>query len=86
LFVCFLTNDSFDSLSLQTEDGKLFSWGVNAFGQLGINNKEDQTIPVEVEHLKDNRVVSIACGAGYNIALTGAHFISLFFFHLHSSL
>jgi alpha-tubulin suppressor-like RCC1 family protein len=49
----------------------VFAWGFNNYGQLGVSNKGNVNIPVEVEHLKGHRIVSIACGEYHSMVLSG---------------
>jgi len=63
-----------------SEQGWMFTWGAGACGQLGhpdtasFPSDEDgypfQPIPREVEHLKDHKVISTACGDVHTLALT----------------
>ena len=45
-----------------TESGHVFSWGYNSLGQLGINNKTHQNIPIKVNLSNDVIIKSISCG------------------------
>ena len=51
-------------------DGKVYTWGFNAFGQGGNGHTADTCKPWLVERLKDEIVVDIVCGAGYLCVLT----------------
>lgn len=55
-----------------TEAGQILSWGCNIFGQLGIGNKEDESVakPSLVKRLAAEFVIQINCGANHNLALT----------------
>ncbi len=54
-----------------SEDGKLYMWGRYLYGQLGSDlRKKDSTVPQMVEALKDEFVVSVACGDNHTLALT----------------
>lgn len=52
-----------------TEDGKLFAWGSNANGQLGLGRLDDQDTPKAVEALTDLGVTSMACGARHSLVV-----------------
>lgn len=54
-----------------TADGKVFAWGDNAFGQLGVGSTADSSTPVAVNGLLAGKVVSqISAGGGHVLALT----------------
>lgn len=48
------------------DDGEVFSWGRNTFGQLGPGNTTNSNIPVKIDIPP---TVSISCGAEFRIAL-----------------
>lgn len=50
-----------------TQDGAVYSWGSNEYGQLGIEGSQLSAVPVKVSGLQD--VVGIAAGSGHSIAL-----------------
>ncbi|MQY14324.1 hypothetical protein SRB5_44880 [Streptomyces sp. RB5] len=59
------------SLAL-AEDGRLFGWGDNSYGQLGDDTTTEHHTPVEV-HLPDGvQVTQVAAGGGHSLALTSA--------------
>lgn len=53
-----------------TEDGRIFTWGLNVFGQLGLGHLEEQLEPKHVVLLKEHNMISVACGSEHTIALT----------------
>jgi alpha-tubulin suppressor-like RCC1 family protein len=56
-----------------TKDGRLFTWGRNNYGQLGISSFEDQFTPQLVPSIiHSHRVISITCGSEHTLALTDA--------------
>mmetsp|Transcript_10926 Transcript_10926/g.38382 ORF Transcript_10926/g.38382 Transcript_10926/m.38382 type:complete len:1143 (-) Transcript_10926:44-3472(-) len=72
-----------DSHSLTVDrDGRLFCWGANSCGQLGILNPEDPRIrkdpdgiphlptPAVLDALADQRIVDIACGEAHSLAVS----------------
>jgi len=74
-----------DSHSLTVDrDGRLFCWGANSCGQLGITNPDDPRIrkdpdgiphlptPALLEALADQRVVDIACGEAHSLAVSAS--------------
>jgi RCC1 and BTB domain-containing protein len=52
-----------------TENGCVYSWGFNEFGQLGIGNTKDSNIPKQIE-IKDIIIDKITCGAIHSLLLT----------------
>ena len=46
-----------------TESGKVYGWGYNYYGQLGINNNADQTTPVKMQ--KVSNIIQISAGDSY---------------------
>ncbi|KYN32781.1 RCC1 and BTB domain-containing protein 1 [Trachymyrmex septentrionalis] len=53
-----------------TENGEVYSWGNNDVGQLGIGNYENQTLPNQIDTLRDIVIVKVVCGIDYTLALT----------------
>ncbi|PWM15037.1 MAG: hypothetical protein DBX49_05395, partial [Clostridia bacterium] len=51
-------------------DGTVWAWGSNARGQLGLGNNLDTSIPVCLEALRDQQVISISAGEYHSLALT----------------
>ncbi|CAH3029533.1 unnamed protein product [Porites evermanni] len=50
--------------------GALFSWGRNNFGQLGVNDDKDRSMPVLVKSLRSQRVRHVAAGEYHTAVLT----------------
>mmetsp|Transcript_102016 Transcript_102016/g.283927 ORF Transcript_102016/g.283927 Transcript_102016/m.283927 type:complete len:1060 (+) Transcript_102016:152-3331(+) len=74
-----------DSHSLTVDrEGRLFCWGANSCGQLGIMNPDDPRIrkdpdgiphlptPAVLEALCDQRIVDIACGEAHSLAVSAS--------------
>ena len=57
------------SLAL-TEYGDLYCWGRNFEGQLGVGSRANSNVPLLVQSLRSERVVSIDCGSYHNICVT----------------
>lgn len=55
------------------ESGKLFAWGANTSGELGIGDYEPKASPFPLEKLSTKSVVCISCGGSYAIALGKTH-------------
>ena len=55
-----------------TSDKKLYGWGNNELGQLGINiiNHKKLYKPVLIEDLNDIMIEQISCGSGHTLVLT----------------
>ncbi|KAL3696668.1 hypothetical protein R1sor_010744 [Riccia sorocarpa] len=54
--------------AVMTESGKIFSWGWNKYGQLGVGDSVDRDTPAEVT-LKECSAKSMACGWWHTLAL-----------------
>lgn len=56
-----------------TESGHIFTWGNNAYGQLGFKNVSiDFTYPTQVHQLADTRITYVCAGYAHTIAVTDA--------------
>ncbi|KAH7520537.1 hypothetical protein FEM48_Zijuj08G0154500 [Ziziphus jujuba var. spinosa] len=53
-----------------TSDGKLYGWGWNKFGQVGVGDNVDHCSPVQVQFPHDEKVVQISCGWRHTLAVT----------------
>lgn len=67
-------------------EGNVYSWGDGDFGKLGRGGSDGCCTPQQVERLDGHRVVQIACGAQFSVALTAAgqvkFFSIIFLFHV----
>ena len=54
-----------------TEEGKVYAWGRNEKGQLGLGDTKDRKCPTLVTGLSDYRVVKAATGRSHSLFLTG---------------
>ena len=68
------------------EGGRLFSFGYNHQGQLGIGSTESAPLPVEVEGLRGQRVVKVSCGAHHTCVLTDVPRVWAFGSNCHGQL
>uniref|UniRef100_A0AAZ3NU25 HECT domain-containing protein n=1 Tax=Oncorhynchus tshawytscha TaxID=74940 RepID=A0AAZ3NU25_ONCTS len=50
--------------------GAVFGWGKNGAGQLGLNDKQDRSVPCHIKFLRSQKVVYISCGDEHTAALT----------------
>ncbi|KAJ0973190.1 hypothetical protein J5N97_021149 [Dioscorea zingiberensis] len=53
-----------------TSDGKLYGWGWNKFGQVGVRDNVDHCSPVQVKFPNEEKVVQISCGWRHTLAVT----------------
>lgn len=59
--MCF--DSSFSRSAAVTSDGKLFTWGFNEVGQLGLGHRFNVHTPQRLAAFADDeRVVEVACG------------------------
>ena len=49
--------------------GKIWTWGSNTAGELGLGDFEPRTTPVRIKSLKKKFIRGIACGGSFIIAL-----------------
>lgn len=54
------------------EDGEVYSWGYNKFGQLGLANTQDQLLPEPVPFFKGCPIVQIYGGYRHTLLLAGS--------------
>ena len=52
-----------------SHSGKVFSWGLNVLGQLGLGNTDPRWSPTQILALKDTCIADIVSGAGHNFAI-----------------
>ncbi|KAL1546320.1 ultraviolet-B receptor UVR8-like isoform X1 [Salvia divinorum] len=55
--------------AILTEDGKIFCWGWNKYGQLGLGDAVDRNIPEEVLLKEDYKMKNVACGWWHTLLL-----------------
>nr|AIA22173.1 UVR8 [Gentiana rigescens] len=53
-----------------TSDGKLYGWGWNKFGQVGVGDNIDHCSPVQVRFPHDQNVQRVSCGWRHTLAVT----------------
>ncbi|XP_052190726.1 ultraviolet-B receptor UVR8 isoform X2 [Diospyros lotus] len=53
-----------------TSDGKLYGWGWNKFGQVGVGDNVDHCSPMQVRFPHEQKVVQISCGWRHTLAVT----------------
>jgi hypothetical protein len=55
------------------KNGRLWTWGANASGELGVGDYEPRASPYLLERLQSKTVVSVSCGGSFAIALGVTH-------------
>ncbi|XP_031486010.1 ultraviolet-B receptor UVR8 isoform X2 [Nymphaea colorata] len=53
-----------------TSDGRLYGWGWNKFGQVGVGDFIDHCSPQEVKFPSEQKVVQVSCGWRHTLAIT----------------
>ncbi|XP_019184500.1 PREDICTED: ultraviolet-B receptor UVR8-like [Ipomoea nil] len=53
-----------------TADGKLYGWGWNKFGQVGVGDNIDHCSPIQVDFPNNEKVAQVSCGWRHTIAFT----------------
>ena len=53
-----------------SSDGKVYTWGANGYGQLGIDSKGFVTTPKQVSLPTEDKVIAVAAGNSFSLALT----------------
>ncbi|KAJ8026832.1 X-linked retinitis pigmentosa GTPase regulator [Holothuria leucospilota] len=61
-----------DHSAFVTENGRLYTFGANEWGQLGLGSSKSTTKPSSVKALKQEGVKSVSCGRLHTIALSKA--------------
>ena len=52
-----------------SENGKVYSWGLNLLGQLGHGDTEPRWSPTIIPGIKDSQIIIVASGAGHSFAV-----------------
>ena len=67
----------FQACARYTKDGKVYSWGCNLHGQLGLGDHKDRAAPSLVSYLSEERVA-----AGGDRPIQSTHWFLRSFIHL----
>eukprot|EP00697_Spironema_sp_BW2_P009135 gnl/Spiro4/23933_TR11850_c0_g1_i1.p1 gnl/Spiro4/23933_TR11850_c0_g1~~gnl/Spiro4/23933_TR11850_c0_g1_i1.p1 ORF type:complete len:459 (-),score=33.35 gnl/Spiro4/23933_TR11850_c0_g1_i1:152-1528(-) len=67
--VCFLASGEYHAAAL-TNDGRLFTWGLGADGQLGRGTPADSVIPQHVTQLDGKGLKHVSCGGAHTAVTT----------------
>lgn len=55
-----------------SDDGKLYAWGSNTNGQLGLGDQDERLVPTLVAALAEEKVVAVATDVSHTLVLTDA--------------
>ena len=50
--------------------GRVYAWGCNNHGQLGVGDRDDRATPIFIHKLRKTRIMQIGCGWRHTIVLT----------------
>ncbi|KAJ3675221.1 hypothetical protein LUZ60_004263 [Juncus effusus] len=53
-----------------TSDGKLYGWGWNKFGQLGLGDNSDHCSPAQIKFPDEQKIVQVSCGWRHTMAVS----------------
>jgi alpha-tubulin suppressor-like RCC1 family protein len=64
-----------DHTVLLSDDGRIWTFGFNEYGQLGHGDKENRNVPTEIQRNKnelpeDVRIVDVSCGENYTVLIS----------------
>uniref|UniRef100_A0A0B7B3C0 HECT domain-containing protein n=2 Tax=Arion vulgaris TaxID=1028688 RepID=A0A0B7B3C0_9EUPU len=54
-----------------SKSGAFYGWGRNSFGQLGLNDTQDYSLPQQCRPIRSQRIKYICCGENHTACLTG---------------
>ncbi|CAD8049440.1 unnamed protein product [Paramecium sonneborni] len=60
---------AFVKVLLKDNKQRIYGWGLNNYGQLGIGNQENQQLPIQVEFFENMDIIDIVGGEHHTIAL-----------------
>ncbi|XP_050536005.1 probable E3 ubiquitin-protein ligase HERC4 isoform X1 [Daktulosphaira vitifoliae] len=67
--ISFITCGGYHSFVI-SKSGAVYGWGKNTFGQLGLNNEINMSVPVQLKTLRSIKVKYIAAGEDFSVFLT----------------
>jgi len=59
-----------DHSMLLDDKGRVYSFGANTDGQLGLGHEKDQSSPKLILHISDIKIEKISCGGDHNLVLS----------------
>jgi len=62
---------------------KVYSWGYNTSGQLGLGHDKNVSIPTNIKELNEEKIKRIFVGGYHNFCLNG-NFIQIYFNSINS--
>ena len=62
-----------DHTAIITKEKKLYTFGDNRFGQLGLGDANNRSIPTLVTVLEDQKVIAVSCGGVHTAIITKNH-------------
>jgi hypothetical protein len=68
-----------------SEDGDVYSWGSNSYGQLGLGHEKSTSSPKYISTFKEKQIVRISAGGSCSAALTSTSLIRLFFSEIYTN-
>lgn len=60
------------------QNGHVYTWGINEYGQLGNGGTKYSTVPKRVSSLDDIEIVDIAAGGWHSVAVSNAGVVSFY--------
>jgi E3 ubiquitin-protein ligase HERC4 len=64
-------------LIINIDNGKLFGFGFNRFGQLGLNDNKNRTRPTELNFFSNMKIKKISCGGTHTFVILGKHYFNI---------
>jgi alpha-tubulin suppressor-like RCC1 family protein len=56
-----------------TNDSKIYAFGLNDQGQLGVDDLDDKETPIEINIFNEKNIIQLSCGEYHLLALTSKH-------------
>lgn len=67
--IAFIACGGYHSFAI-TKSGVVYGWGRNSFGQLGLHNQKNHSLPSLLNTLRSARIKYISCGEDFSVFLT----------------
>ena len=62
---------------------KVYSWGLNGYGELGLGHNKNESIPTNIKELNEEKIKRIFVCGSHNFCLNG-NFIQIYFNSINS--